>query len=177
MPDAKRQWFEWSREAAEQTGRCHGQIPSMGLPTDQVTTLEFSQSILSLRAHDVRSCSCWGAGFKPKKTANLTPPPALKGDAMLAHVEGVVRNRVVLMKERLMELVGKISVDNFKLDAQGRVTWDHILPPTLMTLSHKLPEFLTPQPDAKQVKPEGSVPFVTAHPLIKPYPKDGPSLK
>jgi len=146
----KRQWMEWSKDYAKNTGKCFGSIPSFGLPTDVVTDEQFKISTQQLSTHDVRTCNCWGAPImEPKKAeapSRQTKVVAETGDQdslVLSNTENLVRNRVLQAKLLIKQLVDKIAVHDFRIENE-KVVWSHTLPSTLLTLVRQLPDFLNP---------------------------------
>jgi hypothetical protein len=163
----KQAWSEWSHELAKSSGKCVGICPSMGLPSDLVSMEEFQTSIASLPVHDVRTCSCWGTPItKPDKTMGAPPRVAdlaasnTTPELMVQNTEAVVRGRVLQTKTMLKDLIDKISVDDFRLESgTNRVIWSHHLPPTLMTMMGRLPEFLRPPSSVVKDDPVASAPL------------------
>jgi hypothetical protein len=152
-------WSAWSHEHAKKTGRCIGNVPSFGLPSDQVTESEFVQSTKDLRAHDVRTCRCWGAPIMNPQAAPATPPRVSDGvvvqtiDAQVGQTEQVVRGRVLQAKILLKDMIDKIAVSDFRSE-NGVVVWEHFLPPALFSTVKNLPKFLTPQSRHDQLPQE-----------------------
>lgn len=67
-------------------------------------------------------------------------------DDLVRHVEVLVDTRAAELRTQLRVLISKIEVKDFHL-VDGRVTWTVIIPPTLLTLVHQLPDALSPHAD------------------------------
>ena len=56
MTMRKRSWKDWAVDFVRRTGKCPGDVPAMGRPTDMLTEAEFALSLRSLKLHLHKDC-------------------------------------------------------------------------------------------------------------------------
>jgi len=146
----KKSWSQWVELFVSKTGKCPGNIPSFGLPDDLLGETEFKQSISGMPFHDAKSCNCWTKKEELDIPAVLSTVKQIisKGlnkqlrsgdnvEALLNLTERNVRERTVVMKQKIAMLVDRISVNDFRVE-DGKVSWKVNIPNSLFTIFESL---------------------------------------
>ncbi len=115
MPE-KKTWKDWAVEFITQTGKCLGEVPTFGAPTDMLTKEEFDLSVAALPKHKYNDChfleDVLGLGESISKMEEIK---VKEGDYenKLSNLQGAVKEvssqkKLAKLKENLRLYVNRI---------------------------------------------------------------------